>query len=86
MQVRQLLVRPRGQFMHDRELRAKRFQDAEASFLLEGLDASGDLFYQETKSRVLAGAIDSEEAIRLAVEYSKEISRPALAETAAAAG
>jgi len=71
--------------MHDQELRAKHFQDAEASFLLEGLDASRDLFYQETKSRVVAGEIDSEEAIRLAVEYSKEISRPALAETAAAA-
>jgi hypothetical protein len=70
--------------MHDKELRAKHFQDAEASFLLEGLDASGDLFYQETKARVIAGEIDSEEAIRLAVEYSKETSRAVLAETAAA--
>jgi hypothetical protein len=61
--------------MHDKEFRTKHFQDAEASFLLEGLDATGDLFYQETKSRVIAGEINSEEAIRLAVEHSKKTSR-----------
>jgi hypothetical protein len=66
--------------MYDKILRTKSFQDAEASFLLEGLDAGEDLFYQETKALVIAGEIDSEEAILLAVEYSKKTSRTTLAE------
>ncbi len=57
--------------MVESEVRAKYFREAEDSFRLEGLDPSGDEFYQATKARVIAGEIDADEMMRLVVENSK---------------
>jgi len=56
--------------MTDQEVRAKHLRQAEASCLLEGLDSSGDAFYQAVKARVLAGEIDGAEMMRLLMEDS----------------
>ncbi len=45
--------------MHDPEVIAEHYRQAEASFLLEGLDSSGDLQYQAMKARVIAVRLTS---------------------------
>jgi hypothetical protein len=55
----------------EQEVRAEHFRQAEASCLLEGLDSSGDAYYQALKARVIAGEIDGEEMMRLLMEDSK---------------
>jgi hypothetical protein len=60
-----------GFSMHDQEIRAKHFREAEASFRLEGMDASEDGFYQSVKARVIAGEIDGDEMMRLLLEDAK---------------
>ena len=57
--------------MADAELRARYFREADASCRLEGLDSSGDDFYQAVKARVIAGEIDGEEMMRLLMEDSR---------------
>jgi hypothetical protein len=64
--------------------RDEAFRRAEASCLLEGLDASGDAFYQAVKQRVLAGEIDADEMTRLLVEDSRTKSGMAAIDFAAA--
>jgi len=57
--------------MREDEARAKHFREAEASFLLEGLDAGGNLEYQAMKARIIAGEIDFDDAIRQRLEHYK---------------
>ena len=57
--------------MRDEDIRAKHFREAEASFRLEGMDASEDVFYQSVKARVIAGEIDGKEMSRLLLEDAK---------------
>jgi hypothetical protein len=40
-------------------------REAEASSWAEGVDASGDLVYQDLKKQMLAGEIDADEAVEL---------------------
>ena len=57
--------------MTDQEVRADHFKQAEVSCLLEGLDSSGDVFFQAVKARVISGEIDMDEMLRLLLEDSK---------------
>jgi hypothetical protein len=57
--------------MSAEEIKAEHFRQAEASCLLEGLDSSGDAFYNSLKARVVSGEIDGEEMMRLLMEDSR---------------
>jgi hypothetical protein len=57
--------------MEEAHVREKAFRQAEASCLLEGMDASGDTFYQCVRQRVVSGEIDADEMMRLLLEDSK---------------
>jgi hypothetical protein len=70
--------------MTEEEVMAEHYRQAEASFLLEGLDSSGDLHYQAMKARVIAGEIDIDEAIRQTVEHFKALGRATAPELIAA--
>jgi len=68
--------------MSEEEIRAEHYRQAEASFLLEGLDSSGNQNYQRMKALVIAGEIDVDEAIRQTVEHYKALSRASVSEYA----
>ena len=57
--------------MSGSEVRKEAFRRAEASCLLEGMDSSGDAFYQTVKQRVVSGEIDADEMMRLLIEDSR---------------
>jgi hypothetical protein len=57
--------------MREAQVREEAFRQVEASCLLEGMDASGDGFYQSVKALVIAGEIDADEMMRLLMEESK---------------
>jgi hypothetical protein len=54
---------------------AKAFRDAEANFQLSGLDPLTIEHYKATKARIVAGEINLDEAVRLAVEHHTKINR-----------
>jgi len=70
--------------MTEEQVRAEGFRQAEASNLLEGLDSSGDVFYQALKARVISGALDIDDAIKLMVVHCQEIARASVKEYAVA--
>jgi len=59
--------------MRDEDIWAQHFQEAEASFRLEGLDSTGNVEYEALKARVIAGEIGIDEAIRSTVERYKAL-------------
>jgi len=61
---------------------AKRFREAEASFLLEGLDAGENSAYQAMKARIISGEIDIDDAIQLRLEHYKSLQQAAVSEFA----
>jgi hypothetical protein len=69
---------------HDAERIAEAYRQAEASFRLEGLDSTGNVQYETLRARVIAGEIDSDEAIRLTVEHYKALGRASAANYAVA--
>jgi hypothetical protein len=70
--------------MREEEIRAEHFRQAEASFLLEGLDSSNDEHYQALKARIIAGDIDFDDAIRQTVEHYKALAGASAPELASA--
>jgi len=70
--------------MSEQEARAEYFRQAEVSNLLEGLDGSGDTFYQALKARVISGEIDMDEGMRLLLDDCKAIAAQHAADLAKA--
>jgi phosphoserine phosphatase len=66
--------------MREEEIRAEHFRQAEASFLLEGLDSSSNEHYQKMKALVISGELDIDESIRQTVEHYKALSRASVNE------
>ena len=70
--------------MREELVRMEQYRQAEASFLLEGLDPAGNVEYQALKARVISGEIDADEAIRLTIERFKALAQPSVRELAIA--
>lgn len=54
---------------------AQAFRDAELNFQLSGMDPLASEHYKITKARIVAGEINLNEALQLAVEHYTEINR-----------